>query len=51
MTSMTNFKSFIVKWKIVIKLLSQNYTLTFGYMVLLENILNLFEIKRNISVY
>lgn len=41
-----------MKWKVVkIKLLSQVHTLSFGEMVLLGNILNVFEAKRNTSVY
>lgn len=41
-----------MKWKVVkIKLLSQVHILSFGEMVLLGNILNLLEAKRNTSVY
>lgn len=44
---MTNSKDFEMKWKVVkIKLLSQDHTLSFCEMVLLGNILNLFESKK-----
>lgn len=46
-TSTTNFRSFKMKKKVV----KINPSLSFGEIVLLGNILNLFEARTNTSVY